>query len=185
MVLLMKRFIILLPLFSWFIWLSWLFYVQHQIAPYFIDINGMMWQINQTQWIAHLQQLPIPNTEEENFVITINDVHGNLVYTTELLVDYDLNNSGFIKAMQVDDDSEWEIVFATNNRTFAQNFYLDLSTGKIETKSLANVSFQVKQLIKKWFDYYVFNVFTTGFAIIFTVIFYGVYLLIFLAKCLL
>lgn len=180
----MKRFIILLPLFSWVIWLSWLFYAQHQIAPYFIDIDGMVWQINQTQWITHLQQIPIPNTEEKNFIFTINDVHGNLVYTAELLVDYDLNGSGFIKAMQVDNDPEWEIVFATNDRTFAQNFYLDMSTGKIETKSLGNVSSQVKELIKQWFDYYVFDVFTTGFAIILTVIFYGIYLFIFLAKCL-
>ncbi len=74
------------------------------------EVNGMIWGTGKGELRAYVQDLGT-HSEQQLLLLTISDVKNRIVFEKELVINWDRWSSGFLKAMQVDDDPEPEIVF--------------------------------------------------------------------------
>lgn len=100
--------------------------------------------------------------ETESLLLTLKNAQGNTVFEKGLLINHDMFGSGFLKAMQVDDDPELEIVFClsgfqnkdrafsaeyfANHDTVSTSFYLDIHAGQVNVRDLMTTPQQVRDL---------------------------------------
>ena len=63
--------------------------------------------------------------------ITVTDINGIIVFEAVVKMDHDLYDTGFVKAVQIDDAPEWEVLVCGNNIKQGSNFYLDYRDDKI------------------------------------------------------
>jgi hypothetical protein len=118
------------------------------IKLYTKEADGMVWGDGNKELKAHIQNLP-NDPEEQHLLLTIHNAENKGVFSKTLYINTDMWGSGFVKAMQVDGDPEFEIVFYVyhspefNSQHFQNdalpirfNFYLDINpeTGQIRAK---------------------------------------------------
>jgi hypothetical protein len=134
------------------------------IKLYTKEANEMVWGDGNKALKANIQNLP-NDTEERHFLLTIHNAENKVVFSKTLYINTDMWGSGFVKAMQVDDDPEFEIVFYVyhspefNSQHFQDdaypirfNFYLDINpeTGQIRAKDFnAEASYDAKKLAER------------------------------------
>ncbi len=135
------------------------FYGDIRTDSYMKEVNGMIWGTGKDELRAYVQDLGTHLSEQQLLLLTISDVKNRIVFEKELVIDWDLWSSGFLKAMQVDDDPEPEIVFYVYrsrefnagrfnneiNQIFS-NFYLDIKSGKVEAKDFRTASSKAREL---------------------------------------
>jgi hypothetical protein len=128
-----------------------LFHVSYSNAltdSYLLDLDGLTWGNGKNTLTAKVTNLPLEEPdlpEVQDLLLSLYDTENNAVFEQQLSIDWDMFGAGFLKAMQVDNDPELEIVFKrigcdseatpTDNRWQTCNFYLDMSSGKIEQKN--------------------------------------------------
>jgi hypothetical protein len=134
------------------------FYGDIRTDSYMKEVNGMIWGTGKEELRAYVQDLGT-STEKQYLLLTISDIKNRIVFEKELVINWDLWGSGFLKAMQVDDDPEPEIVFyvfrsrefnaerfnSETNPIFS-NFYLDIKSGKVEAKDFRTASSKAREL---------------------------------------
>jgi hypothetical protein len=134
------------------------FYGDVRTDSYMKEVNGMIWGTGKDELRAYVQDLGT-HSEQQLLLLTISDVKNRIVFEKELVINWDRWSSGFLKAMQVDDDPEPEIVFYVYrsrefnagrfnneiNQIFS-NFYLDIKSGKVEAKDFRTASSKAREL---------------------------------------
>jgi hypothetical protein len=109
------------------------------------EVNGLTWGVENELLTGKLQKTS--KDDIENIVFTLLDIKNNPVFTKKFYIDRDIYGAGFVRAIQVDDDPELEVVFYTNRpRSDNPNFYIDIKNGKVETNDFSSASLEAKQL---------------------------------------
>ncbi len=122
-------------------------YQRNQIDKTLLEADGLVWKAKGKQFAVHV------NTHEDGELfhvrIEVVDPENKEVYTKTEVIDRDMFGGGFVRAVQVDQDSESEIV-VWHARA---KYYLDFSEGNVREVSFEQVSQQVKDLAKSWHKY--------------------------------
>lgn len=131
-------------------------------APYMQEVNGMIWGTGKELLTAQVQELKAEDIEEQRLLLSILNAENHFALKKELLISWDMWGAGFLKAMQVDNDPELEIVFCTNRFhefnlekfststaiPIGYSFYLDINSGKITAHDFKTASVKAQSLAK-------------------------------------
>jgi len=80
-------------------------------------------------------------------VLTVLDSQGKTVLAQTIIMDHDLYGVGFVKAMQVDDDPELEVLVWGNGMVEAQPYFLDFNNGTVQQRPFAEVSPATRNIV--------------------------------------
>lgn len=122
-------------------------YQRYQIDKNLLEANGLIWKAQGKQFVVHV------NTREDKELLHIKieviTPEKKEVYKKTEVIDRDMFGGGFVRAAQVDQDSENEIV-VWHARA---KYYLDFSEGNVTEVSFGQVPLQVKELAESWHKY--------------------------------
>lgn len=122
-------------------------YQQHQIDNILMDADGLVWQSAGTQFAVQIM------TREEGELLHIGiDVinpEKKRVYKKAEVIDKDMFGGGFVRAVQLDQDTEIEII-VWHARA---KYYLDFSAGNVIEISFDQAPQEVKDLAENWHKY--------------------------------
>ncbi len=122
-------------------------YQRHKIDKKLLEADGLIWKRGENQFAVHV------NTREDGELIHIRieviNPEKKEVYKKTEIIDRDMFGGGFIRAAQVDRDSENEIV-VWHARA---KYYLDFSEGIVRDVSFDQAPHQVKRLAEGWYKY--------------------------------
>ena len=104
----------------------------------------------------------------------ITDI-GDQAYAMDCEIDWDMGGRGFVRAMNVDDDPELEIV--CYSMALKANRYLDASSGSVIERPFAQASAEAQQLAKRWLDAHYPNTLALGVLLMLTLLYYSVVIL--------
>ena len=122
-------------------------YQRHQIDKKLLEADGLIWKAQGKQFVVQV------NTREDKELLHINvevvNPEKKEVYKKTEAINRDMFGGGFVRAAQVDQDSENEIV-VWHARA---KYYLDFSEGNVREVSFDQVPVQVKELAESWHKY--------------------------------
>jgi hypothetical protein len=84
----------------------------------------------------------------ENYLFTVGNVNNKVIFSQEIKLRTGPFGMCFVKAMQLDDDPELEVIFYTNNNSKKYSSYADVNNGKIEIKNYEMASAAAHKLIE-------------------------------------
>ncbi len=147
-------------------------YQRHQIDKKMLEADGLVWSQGEKQFTVQVNQ----HEEGELLHIMIKVVgpEKKEIYNKTEVIDRDMFGGGFARAVQVDQDSENEIV-VWHARA---KYYLDFSEGNITEVPFEQVPQHVKGLVKSWHRYNVMAGLETTLLIIFVVCYYILYVFV-------
>ncbi len=150
---------------------------QSRIAPYFSEVDGLLWKDGKTTLSSSVRRHL--RGETEVFELKIFDVHTQkTLYARSFSIDWDMGGGGFLKAVQVDDDPELEVLFVTRGQE--EDIFLDIKDGQVRERSYDLLSPEAKKLAEKWLRYHAVNPFCMALAIVLTGVYYLVGVVVFL-----
>ena len=112
-------------------------------------------------------------------MIKVVDRSGSAVHETEVSFDFDMFGGGFVRAMQVDDDPDMEIV-AWGAHESRKGLFLDFYDGTVMERSFAEVPDNISQLANQWHDSSIKKPVETVLFGFLLIAYYGLYLIIWL-----
>jgi len=122
-------------------------YQRHQIDKKLLEADGLIWKAQGKQFVVQV------NTREDKELLHINvevvNPEKKEVYKKTEVINRDMFGGGFVRAAQVDQDSENEIV-VWHARA---KYYLDFSERNVREVSFDQVPVQVKELAESWHKY--------------------------------
>ncbi len=136
------------------------------------DADGLIWSADEKQFMVEVNQHE--DGEQLEIGIKIIDPYRKIVYEKIEKIDRDMFGGGFVRAVQIDQDSEKEIV-VWHARA---KYYLDFSEGNVTEVTFDNVPQQIKGLAKNWYKYNVMASLETAISLIFLFCYYILYSLI-------
>jgi len=145
-------------------------YQRQQIDTKLLEADGLIWKSGEKQFLTHIN----PHEDGERLYIEIEvvDFEKNKIYKKTEVIDRDMFGGGFVRAAQVDQDSENEIIV-----WHAQGkYYLDFSQGAVREVSFDQVPQQVKDLADRWHKYNVMAGLETTLLLIFVFSYYILYI---------
>jgi hypothetical protein len=113
------------------------------------EVNGMVWGTGKQMIRAQLTDLPSSHDPEEQFLLlTLYNAENKTLFEKQFAINWDLFGSGFIKAMQVDNDPELEIVFYNGRsaRMSKKNKHLFFSDTPIRFNCYLKINPQTAQI---------------------------------------
>jgi len=137
------------------------------LTKYFFELKALKWTINNDKLVINSRQTRKGELLIHSIIITRKD--GTILFDSLFEIDRDMFGGGFIKAMQVDEDPEMEIVFW---RSYGEKFYLDLSKTGINKISFEKTNEKSKILAEKWYRYNVIHQAEISIFIILSIIYY-------------
>jgi hypothetical protein len=147
-------------------------YQRHQIDKKLLEADGLVWKAGGEQFIVQVNQ------REEGELLHIDmevlNPEKKEIYKKTEVIDRDMFGGGFVRAAQVDQDSENEII-VWHARA---KYYLDFSEGNVVEVSFDKVPQQVKNLAESWHKYNVMAGLERTLLVIFVFSYYILYLLI-------
>jgi len=126
---LLKRIFLLLPVAVWCLTIGLLSFQNSQIDEFMKNPDGMIIESGNNQFTIGVNRTV--ENEVVTYVITVMDNSGATVLESVISADHDLYGFSFVKAMQVDNDVELEIVAWGNNIREGESFILDFSGNEI------------------------------------------------------
>jgi len=148
------------------------FYQRHNIDKKIVDANGLVWTAGGKQFVVQV------NEREDGELLEIGIVvvgpEKKEIYKKIEVIDRDMFGGGFVRAIQVDQDPENEIV-VWHARA---KYYLDFSEGKVTDVSLEQAPRQIKDLAERWHKYNVMAGMEITLWLIFVLGYYMVYFLV-------
>jgi len=148
-------------------------YQRNEIDKKLLEADGLVWKANGKQFSVQI------NTREDGELLHIRieivDPEKKEVYKKTETIDRDMFGGGFVRAAQVDQDTENEIV-VWHARA---KYYLDFSEGKVREVSFDQVPQQVKELAKSWHKY---NIIAGAEMTLLLIVIFSYYILYFLVK---
>jgi len=147
-------------------------YERKQIDKKLVAAGNLVWETNEKQFKTHIIQRE--DGELLHIQIKIIGPGSKEVYKTEETIDRDMFGGGFVRAAQVDNDPENEIV-VWHARA---KYYLDFVQGSVKKVSFDQVDQQIKDLAKSWHRYNVLAGLEMTALIFFVFCYYVLYLFI-------
>ncbi|MDA3916915.1 MAG: hypothetical protein PF690_08080 [Deltaproteobacteria bacterium] len=147
-------------------------YERQQIDKKLLEADGLVWETNEKQF----KTLIIQREDGELLHIQIKIIGpgSKEVFKTEETIDRDMFGGGFVRAAQVDNDPENEII-VWHARA---KYYLDFVQGNVKKVSFDHVDQQIKDLAKNWHRYNVLAGLEMISLLFFVFCYYGLYLFI-------
>ena len=143
----LKIIILVWPIILLFGVLGYFSYQRYQIDEKLLDADGLVWKAGERQFSVQV------NTHDEGellyIAIQVTDPDKKEVYKKNEVIDRDMFGGGFVRAVQVDQDSESEIV-VWHARA---KYYLDFSEGKVREVSFDQAPQKVQDIAKNWHQY--------------------------------
>ena len=146
-------------------------YQRQQIDIKLLEADGLIWKSGEKQLVTRINQ----HEDGELLYIEIEvvDSEKRNVYNKTEVIDRDMFGGGFVRAVQVDQDVENEIVIWHARA----KYYLDFSEGHVREISFDQVPQQVKDLAQNWHKYNVMAGLEMTISLIFVFSYYMVYIL--------
>lgn len=145
---------------------------RQQIDTKLMDANGLVWKSADALLVAQVNQRE--EGERLHIKIKITNAEKTTVYEKLEEIDRDMFGGGFVRAAQVDEDSENEIVVWHAHA----KYYLDFSNGSVQVIPFDQIPQQVKDLAERWHRYNVMAGVEMTIMLIFVFSYYVLYLLI-------
>jgi hypothetical protein len=147
-------------------------YERGQIDKKLFKADGMVWGTEEKQFkILVFEQ---EDGELLHIQIKIIGPDTREVYKAKETIDRDMFSGGFVRAAQVDDDPEKEIVV-----WHAQaKYYLDFVQGNVKKISFDQVTHEIKALAQRWHRYNVMAGLEMTISILFVFFYYFLYILV-------
>jgi hypothetical protein len=120
---------------------------RHEIDKKLPNADGLVWKAGEKQFMVKVN--PHEDGELLEIGIKIIDPDRKIVYEKTEKIDRDMFGGGFIRAVQVDQDFEDEIV-VWHARA---KYYLDFSEGNVIEVSFDQVPQHIKDLAQNWHKY--------------------------------
>jgi hypothetical protein len=102
------------------------------------EVNGLTWGTGNNLLTASLEKSV--KDDYEYYVFTTKDVNNKAIFSQEFKLRTGLFGKCFVKAMQADDDPDFEVIFYTTNSSQRNSFFIDIINKKIEIKNFDNAS---------------------------------------------
>lgn len=148
------------------------FYQQHQIDKKLLNADGLVWKAGEEQFEAQVKEYE--DGELLHIKIVVVNSEKEEVYNKIEVIDRDMFGGGFVRAVQVDRDSENEIVVWHSKA----KYYLDFAEGHVREVTFDRVPQQVKGLAKSWHKYNVMAGLEMSILLIFVFCYYSLYILV-------
>lgn len=147
-------------------------YERQQIDTVLLEADGLTWEEGDNQFTVQIDQ---HDEGELLFVkIKIVDPEKKAVFKTTEVIDRDMLGGGFVRAVQVDQDPEKEIVVWHSGA----EYYLDFSGSGVQKISFDGVPQQVKNLAQSWHKYNVTAAMEMAVLILLVLCYYFLYFLV-------
>ena len=147
-------------------------YQRYQTDSKLLDANGYVWKAEKKQFVVQVDQRE--NGELLDIRIKVIDGEKKEIYTKTEIIDRDMFGGGFVRAVQVDNDSENEIV-VWHARA---KYYLDFSKGNVIEVPFDHVPQEVKELAVNWHKYNVMSGLAMASLLLFVLSYYILYILV-------
>ena len=138
----------LLPLLAWAIWFGWMQYARYVTDKAVLDANGLVWSVAANGFTAAVSGNR--QGELEDITVTVKSADGRTLRSLGCRIDWDMGGRGFVRALNVDDDPELEIVCYRNKENGSS--YLDLSSGQVAEIPFSRASATAHRLAEDWLD---------------------------------
>jgi len=147
-------------------------YERQQIDKKLLEADGLVWESGEKQFKVKINQQE--DGELLHIQINVTDPENRETYAISEVIDKDMFGGGFVRAAQVDEDAENEIiVWHTKAR-----YYLNFSEGSVTKVSFDRVPQHVKELAKNWHKYNVMAGLVMTIVLLFVFCYYILYLLV-------
>ncbi len=147
-------------------------YERKQIDEKLLEADGLVWQSGEKQFVVRVNQRE--GGELLHIQIKVEDLQNKKNYITSEVIDRDMFGGGFVRAVQVDNDPEKEIV-VWHTRA---GYYLDFSEGSVKKVSFDQVPQEIKDLAKNWHKYNVMASLTMTLLLLSVVCYYILYVFV-------
>jgi len=145
---------------------------RHQIDKKLLSADGLVWKAGVEQFVVRVNQRE--DGELLHIDIKVITPENKEVYKKMEVIDRDMFGGGFVRAAQVDQDSENEIIVWQARA----KYLLDFSEGNVTEVSFDQVSQQVKNLAESWYKYNIMASLEMTILIIFILSYYTMYILV-------
>ena len=143
----LKLIVLILPIIFLIGFCGNVFFQRYQIDKKLLNAGGLVWKAGTKQYTTRVNQLE--DGELLEIRIKIVDSDKKEIYTKTEIIDRDMFGGGFIRAVQIDQDFENEIVIWHSQA----KYYLDFSEGNVIEVPFDQVPQQIKDLAQKWHNY--------------------------------
>jgi len=167
---LLKRIFLLLPVAVWCLTIGLLSFQNSQIDEFMKNPDGMIIESGNNQFTIGVDRTV--ENEVVTYVITAKDNSGDTVLESVISADHDLYGFSFVKAMQVDNDIELEIVAWGNNIREGESFILDFSGNELQQRPFDGISDEARDNIEDYKRINVENPFLLGLLFMATLVYY-------------
>jgi len=167
-----KRIFLILPLVLCIGFWGYVSYQRYQIDKVLIHADGLTWKTKENDLIARVHH----KEAGEILEITIEVINqGNdVVYSKTEKIDKDMFGGGFVRAVQIDPDTESEIlVWHARNK-----YYLDFSNGDIVEIGYDKIPAHISELAKNWHRYNIIAGLELTLILLFSFCYYILYFLV-------
>jgi hypothetical protein len=128
-----------------------LFYLNYiektKLDKHFINADGLVWGKGGNQIRVSITE--IVHGEQQTFEILFIGKNDNIVKRSEFTIDWDMYGGGFIKGVQADDDSDYEIL-VWGQHEWQRSYLLDYSEGQVNKISYQEAPIKIKEIPKLW-----------------------------------
>lgn len=147
-------------------------YQRYQNDRKLLDADGYVWKAGDKQFVVRVNQRE--DGELLKVRIEVVDFEKKEIYKKAETINRDMFGGGFVRAVQVDSDSESEIV-VWHGRA---KYYLDFSEGNVIEIPFDRVPQEVKDLTTNWYKYNVMAGLGMTLLLIFVLCYYILYILV-------
>jgi hypothetical protein len=147
-------------------------YERQQIDKKLLKADGLVWQSGEKQFKVQVKQQE--DGELLHIQIKVTGPENREIYTISEVIDRDMFGGGFVRAAQVDEDTEKEIIVWHARASY----YLDFSEGRVKKVSFDQVSQQIKDLAQNWHKYNVMAGMTMTLLLLFVACYYILYIFV-------
>lgn len=127
---------------------------QANVADKLMEANGLIWGQGDEQITVQVEQSA--SGEQESYKIHLTGTNHQDLEKFLLTINKDMFGGGFVKAVQADDDPEFEIL-AWGSHEERESFLLNHQKGEIRKIPFTNVSKKIQNLAMKWRQAHVMN----------------------------
>jgi hypothetical protein len=159
----------LLPLLAWALWFGWLQYSRYVTDETVLDPDGLTWSAGANKLTAAVSRNR--QGELEDITVTVKPADGSTARSLDCQIDWDMGGRGFVRALNVDDDPELEIVCYRSKK--GGSSYLDLSSGRAVEIPFDQASAKAHELAQDWLNAHAPSPFVFVALIMLTLAYYG------------
>ncbi len=126
-------------------------YNRQQVDRILRSADGLVWTSGDSQYKVNVNQRE--DGELLYILIKVVGPEDNTVYKTSEVIDRDMYGGGFVRAAQVDNDPQQEVIVWKNR----DSFFLDFVDGTVTQVSFDKAPSELKEIARKWHQFNVIS----------------------------